>query len=323
MKTLSVVLALAGLALGTLLVGWIGFARVAQATLSVGWGGFALLAVWQAVLFGVLGFAWHAVLPSGTAPVRLAAWARMVRDAAGTCLPFSQMGAFLFGARALSLHGVSWTRAAASTVVDVTAEFLGQIGFAALGLAVLLGRVPDSALTRPLAAGLGLALAAAAGFVGAQLGAGRAFRLLARRIAAGWVHGAVLHVDALQSELAGLYRRGPRLALAVGLHGLAWIGTGAGTWIAYRLLGADIDLSVGLAVEGLTDALLGVAFLVPGYAGVQEAGYATIGAIFGLPPELSLGVSLLRRARDLALGVPILLSWQLLEARRVGATGRA
>ena len=42
---------------------------------------------------------------------------------------------------------------------------------------------------------------------------------------------------------------------------------------------------------------------------MQEAGYAGLGAIFGVPPELSLGVSIIRRARDLAVGVPILLLW--------------
>ena len=62
--------------------------------------------------------------------------------------------------------------------------------------------------------------------------------------------------------------------------------------------------------------MLATAILVPGYAGVQEAAYAGVGALFGQPPELSLGVSLLRRARDLALGVPILLIWQSVELHR-------
>jgi hypothetical protein len=44
-----------------------------------------------------------------------------------------------------------------------------------------------------------------------------------------------------------------------------------------------------------------------------------LGAIFGVPPELSLGVSLIRRARDIAVGVPILLLWQFLEVRRLRA----
>jgi hypothetical protein len=59
-----------------------------------------------------------------------------------------------------------------------------------------------------------------------------------------------------------------------------------------------------------------MAIVVPGQAGVQEAAYAGIGALFGQPPELSLGVSLLRRARDLALGIPILLIWQSAELQR-------
>jgi hypothetical protein len=58
-------------------------------------------------------------------------------------------------------------------------------------------------------------------------------------------------------------------------------------------------------------------------AGVQEAGYAGLGAIFGVPPELSLGVSLVRRARDIAVGVPVLLIWQTFEARRLRGVERA
>ena len=49
----------------------------------------------------------------------------------------------------------------------------------------------------------------------------------------------------------------------------------------------------------------------------ENMALAGLGAIFGVPPELSLGVSLVRRARDLVVGVPILLIWQFFEARRL------
>jgi uncharacterized membrane protein YbhN (UPF0104 family) len=124
-------------------------------------------------------------------------------------------------------------------------------------------------------------------------------------------------MDVMQDELTGFYQRSRRLALGSAIHFLGWLGTGLVGWVAYRLLGADIDLGSVLAIEALLQVLLTAAFLVPGAIGVQEAGYASIGAAFGLPPELSLGVSLLRRARDLALGIPILLIWQILEARRM------
>ena len=54
----------------------------------------------------------------------------------------------------------------------------------------------------------------------------------------------------------------------------------------------------------------------------RRQGYAALGAIFGVPPELSLGVSLIRRARDLVVGVPILLLWQLVEMRHLRAAQR-
>jgi hypothetical protein len=38
-----------------------------------------------------------------------------------------------------------------------------------------------------------------------------------------------------------------------------------------------------------------------------------LGAIFGLPPEMALALSLLKRGRDLAIGIPALLAWQTLE----------
>jgi hypothetical protein len=39
--------------------------------------------------------------------------------------------------------------------------------------------------------------------------------------------------------------------------------------------------------------------------------------VFGVSPELSLGVSLVRRGRDIVVGVPILLLWQAIEMRHL------
>jgi hypothetical protein len=38
-----------------------------------------------------------------------------------------------------------------------------------------------------------------------------------------------------------------------------------------------------------------------------------LGPLFGLPAPIALALSLLKRARDITLGVPILLAWQLAE----------
>ncbi len=301
------------------MVGYFGVDNVAGTVASIGWGGFALLLAWQCGLFVVLGCAWDVIAPRGTDASRPwgFVWARMVRDSAGNCLPFSQMGGFVLGARALTTQGVGWPLATASLVVDVTAEFLAQIVFAGFGLAILLDRAPNSSLTLPLAVTLALSVPASAGFIYTQRGAAPVLVRLGKHIAGEWFSGTGDRLDLFQTELHEIYRRAGHVALGASLHLLGWFCTGVAGWLAYRLLGSDVDLATVLALEALLNVALAVAFLVPAAAGVQEAAYAGIGVLFGLPPEMSLGVSLLRRAKDLAIGIPVLLAWQITEMRRL------
>ncbi len=41
--------------------------------------------------------------------------------------------------------------------------------------------------------------------------------------------------------------------------------------------------------------------------------------LFGLPPEMGIAVSLLKRAREIVLGVPALIYWQGFESRKAFA----
>jgi len=323
-RTLSFILALVGLAVSIALVGWYGFGGVVAAVASAGWGGFAIIVAWQLLLFCVLGLAWDAIIPPRDrrrpwVPI----WGRMVRDASANCLPFSQVGGFVFGARAVTLHGISWPLATASTVVDVTAEFLAELAFTGIGLGILLARAPRSGLAVPVEVGLGLAVIAGFTFIWLQQGAAPLFARLGRRIAGRWFEGANDRVQVLQTELGLIYGHTLRLAIGFSVHLLGWLGTGVAGWIAYRVIGVPIDFDDALAIEALLSAAAALAFLVPINAGVQEAGYAGLGAIFGVPPELSLGVSLISRARDLTVGVPILLLWHVLEVRRLRLRGAA
>ena len=85
--------------------------------------------------------------------------------------------------------------------------------------------------------------------------------------------------------------------------------------LGFRLVGAPIGLMPALAIEALLHGALTASFFVPGNIGVQEAAYVGLAAAFGVPPQAALSVSLLRRARDMALGIPILLAWQATELR--------
>ncbi len=306
-----------GLLLGTLLIGWFGFDRVIAAVGRVGVVEFVAIIGWQLLLFVPLGLAWVAIVPARNRRPFIFVWGRMVRDVATNCLPFSQIGGFVIGARAVTLHGTSWSLATASTVVDVTAEFLAEVAFTAIGLGILLSRAPDSSLAVPLEVGLALAVIAAVGLIWLQQGAAPVFARIGGRIAGRWFGAARERAEVLQTELSLIYGHPLRLALSFTLHLIGWIGTGIAGWITYRAVGVPIDFDDALGIEALLSALAAIAFLVPVNAGVQEAGYAGLGAIFGVAPELSLAVSLVRRGRDLAVGVPVLLIWQFFEMRRL------
>ena len=60
-----------------------------------------------------------------------------------------------------------------------------------------------------------------------------------------------------------------------------------------------------------------VAFAVPNAVGVQEGAYILLGAGFGLTPETALALSLLKRGRDFAIGLPVLGAYQLVESGRL------
>ena len=68
--------------------------------------------------------------------------------------------------------------------------------------------------------------------------------------------------------------------------------------------------------------LRSAAFVVPGGIGVQEAGYALVAPLFGLPAESALALALAKRARDLAIGIPTLLLWQATETRAVARAAK-
>ena len=314
-KTLSIAFAVLGLMGGTALAAWYGFGPIGKAILSVGGGGFVLFCLWQLAVFVLLGFAWWTVVPEEGRKLPALVWGRMVRDSASCCLPFSQVGGFLLGARAASLHGLPWAMTTVSMVVDLTAEFISELLFAAAGLLVLVSEMSDQ--SRMLPYGLGAAAALGLGWAIFKLH-GKALLILVRfgeKILGDWARGGLTGISA--GDLAEMYGHTGRLSAATAMHLLGWVGKGVGNWLAFRLLGADLSLIDALAIEGLLHALLIPAFIVPGYAGVQEAGYAGLGALFGLSPEISIGVSLLRRARDIALGIPILLIWQIWEMRRL------
>jgi putative membrane protein len=306
---------MAGLALIGILIGYFGADAVFRSLLAVGWGGFATICVIHLALMAVMGIAWWALLPA--TKLWISIWGRLVRDAGSEVLPLSQVGGYVLGARAIAFAGVPGSAAAASTIVDVSLEFVSQIAFTGLVLAWLLRLWPNAPVAVPVAIGLAAAGILAIGLLVAQR---RGFGLVDRLAAAlgrDWLERTAAGAAALQAAISAIYGRRLRLCANFVLHLVCWIAATTEVWLALRFAGAPLGFRVVLVIEGLLYAVRSVAFAVPNAVGVQEGAYILLGGSFGLTPEMALALSLLKRARDLALGLPVLATCQLLEGRRL------
>lgn len=318
MKLGVILTALFGLALGTAIIGYFGFGAVLSSLETFGWRGLAALTAYSLLPILILGTAWF-ILAEPKTPRRFGVfvWARVMRDAATEHLPFSQFGGFLIGARVAILHGVTPTQAFATTVVDATAELIAQIAFIGFGLGVLAVRLDHNSSQNALMGagliGLALCVVGAVAFIALQRRGSGVVAALTER----FLPSAAGHASAITAALDELYRRPVHIAAAVITHFCAWLASAAGAWIALRFAGVSLGLNQVLAMECLIFAIRSAAFAAPMAIGVQEAGYALVGPLFGLPPNVGLALSLLKRARDLAIGVPALLIWQTHEARRL------
>ncbi|MBA2587714.1 MAG: flippase-like domain-containing protein [Alphaproteobacteria bacterium] len=310
---------LAGVIAAVYLVWSIGFDAVFAAVARAGFGGLAVLCLFALLVFVSLAFAWSFLLPaSERRPLRDFYLARLVRDSIAEISPFSPVGGMVAAARLMVLKGMSPAFAAASVAGDATTEAMAQVVFLAFGLGLgitqfrhLEGSGP---VTEGMLAVLLLAVPAIALLIFLQKkGAGFAERLAAR------FFPAVREGVSFRAAIEELYHSRSRLAVSAALHLLAWIGAGVGTFISFRLVGGQIGFLNAIALEALLCTLRSIAAPVPAAIGVQEWGYAMLAPLFGLPAEMGVAVSLLKRAREIVLGVPALLYWQSIEGRKAFA----
>jgi putative membrane protein len=317
MKIGVIAAALLGFALFVWLLLHIGIEQVLSAIVSVGFGGFLFLTLAGLAVVALLGMGWLALIPNARARDALTfVIGRQTRDSAGDLLPFSQLGGIVIGARAVILRGIAPALAFASTIVDVTTELMAQIVFILIGIALAITQLRTSAATAPYVDGLILGtLLLVPGIVAFVFLQQRGSRF-AERLAGRFLPAALAHTTAFSEAMAKLYDSPARLALSSTIHLLSWIAAGGLIWLSVRLIGFHIDFFSCLAIEALLAALRSATVFIPAAIGVQEAGYAALMPLFGLGPEVGLAVSLLKRARDIVIGVPVLLVWQAIEGRR-------
>ena len=312
------VAALGGLALAALLIAYFGFRRVGEALLTAGWEGLGTMAVVHLVPLVLTAFAWRALFdPRPAAGPLTFIRARWIREGINATLAFLPLSGEFVGGRVLALHGVS--PAAASVIVDMTCELLTQVAYAATGLAVLLALMPDNPAVYWAAAGTLITGLAFFGFIAAQIhGLFKPVdRLLDRigrdRLGLPQSTGS----NGLHDAVVAIYRNRRAILTALPLHFGGWMLSTVEAWVALHFMGSEIGLAEVLIIESVVFSWRSAAFFLPWNAGVQEGSYVLIGAALGLTPELGLALSLLKRGKELLLGIPAVLAWQFVEGGRI------
>ena len=314
MKAVLAIFAILGVLSGACLVAWQGFAAVGDALRLAGFPCLAAICAFQLVPLSICALAWRALFKGKRPDSSSFIWFRWMRDAGGDILGIIPAGGEMIGIRAMTRRGIETTTATASTVVDLTMEMTSQAAFTILGCVLLLIERPGSHLISWTLAGIATVIFLAGAFALAQrFGLFRLLENLAGRLAVnqGWSH--LPDIRGLHDRIHAIYADRPGIARAVSIHFIAWIvGIGeAGIILAF--MGVPMGLASLIMLESLTYALRSAAFFVPAAAGVQEGGYILVGAALGLGPEFALALSLMKRARELTLGVTGLVVWQAIE----------
>jgi putative membrane protein len=310
-KALSSITGLAGLAVIGALVGSFGASDVIRSLRAIGWAGFGAICLIHLGVISLEGVAWRLLVPGR--PVWTFVWGRLIRDAGSEVLPVSQMGGCVLGARALALAGVPGSIAAATTMVDLTLEFLAKLAYMAIGLILLVNLRPGTPVSLPVTLGLVATGLFAIAFVLFQRHGFVFFDWFARRLGRGWAERTAAGAAVVRAALAETYQRRAGLWSGFALHLACWILSAVEVWIALHLAGAPLSFQTVLVIESMLYAIRTVAFAIPNAVGIQEGAYVLIGAAFGLTPEVALAISLLKRARDLVIGLPALATWQIAE----------
>jgi len=306
----------AGLLLALVLILSQGAASVFAAVASVGAGALWIILVrcWQ---IAGAGGAWWMLLPDAGGELFKACLAlRWVREAVNTLLPVAQIGGEFIGARLLTRWGVGGGLAGASVLVDLLVQTATQLLFAIIGVLLLATLGGEWRLIAWLSLGLVAMSLAVTGFFATQRFG--VFRLLERaltRMAGNPRWGTLANLAKLDDGLKIIHARHAAVAVAFGVHLIVWFIGALEIWIALAYMGYSVGYREALAIESLGQAARAAGFLVPAGLGVQEGGFAVICSVLGIPAPVAIALSLVKRVPEIALGLPGLLVWRVLEGR--------
>jgi putative membrane protein len=327
-RTAAILLSL-GAAAFVALIAWQGAGAVAATLAAAGWG-LALVAVFHLLPLAIDAAA-IAVLSERRASFIDALRARWAGESVNSLLPAGQIGGPVLMARHLAQRGAPLHDAAAAVTVSTTMQSVAQIAFALIGLSAFAAfsaahgsHTAHTLLVAALGASAVLAIVIAVFYIAQQRGLfGRFSRLIGNALGARNATHATAHADAIDQAVRKLYRERRRVAASFALSFVGWmVGVGE-VWLALSFIGHPVNWLDALLLESVGQAIRGAAFAIPASLGAQEGGYLLLAPIVGLTPDAALALSLAKRARELALGLPglVYLHWSERDWRRRHRSG--
>jgi len=312
------ILGFLGAALFTLLLIRQGAGSVGSAVAAAGWG-IAAVALFHFVPIFLDSLSWWVLFPRANRPRwQSLFWMRWIGESISNLVPSAAVGGDIVRARLAAVSGAPMATSAATVIVDITLGIFTQVAFTLLGLILFVNATGRTGFLRPTLIGALLGVAAAVGFYFAQrLGMFRFVGVIITRLvkAPEW-QSLVQGGEALDQTVREIYARRRACVICCFWTMLSLLTSSGEIWIALRALGMPATFTHALILQSMAMTVRSVAFPVPGALGVQESGFLVVGNALGIPGEMAFAISLIARVRDLAVGIPALLTWQIFEGRR-------
>jgi hypothetical protein len=246
-------------------------------------------------------------------------WSALVRDAVGNLMPLSKLGGDAVGLRLLFARIRYLPLAAASIAAELGVRAIALSIYWSIGLALTLeysNVISHNALTAGFVVMIiaGSAVAGTLTLRGFPPGMRSAFRKASG--APQWIqslHGRFIRTRVCLRQLAAQRHR-LRDACVLQLAALV-LGT-LESLIILRDLGHAVPWRVAFILESLIQGARTLLGFIPAGIGVQELSLTFAVTAYGITPETGLAISMIKRLRELLLGLPFLMSWQYWEWRR-------
>ena len=309
---------------GVVLAGWLlssyGVVQILEVLARVGWLGMVVIILFHLpqMLCSALGWQLIAGADRRQSRSRTYLQLRWVREAVNNLLPLAQIGGEFVVTRLLRRRGVPLATAIGGTIADLMLEMATQVLFTVLGVVLLARLAGHTGVVTTVTNGLLFAaLIVATVFAALWLGLAAVLEKAVIRLGRSLGWPSTGQVGGLHEALVGCYRSPGRVAAAAAWHLLSWLLGGIEVCLVLHFFGHDIGLGAGMIIESLGQAAKALGFAVPGAIGVQEGGYVVACRLLGISPEIAIALSLVKRLREVVLGVPGLILWH----RTEGASG--